>query len=82
MMGPTVFTRPFAGPPGLGRTELEAWRKAFGATVKDAAFLADAERLRYDIEPMTGVEMDQAIAAIYATPPSAVAKAAQFMAGH
>jgi tripartite-type tricarboxylate transporter receptor subunit TctC len=82
MMGPTVFTRPFAAPPGLGAAVLEKWRKAFDATVKDAGFLADAERLRYDIEPMTGAEMDQAIAAIYATPHSAVAQAAQFMAGH
>jgi hypothetical protein len=31
---------------------------------------------------MTGAEMDQAIAAIYATPTAAVAKAARYMAGH
>ena len=61
---------------------IDAWRKAFDATAKDSEFLADAERLQYEIEPMTGAEMDQAIAAIYATPQSAVAKAAQFMVGH
>jgi tripartite-type tricarboxylate transporter receptor subunit TctC len=82
MMGPTIFTRPFAGPPGLAKTKLEAWRTAFNATVKDPAFLADAERLRFDIEPMTGEEMDHAIAAIYATPPSAIANAEKFTLRH
>jgi tripartite-type tricarboxylate transporter receptor subunit TctC len=82
MMGPTSFTRPFAAPPGLQTSERDSLRSAFEATVKDAAFLADAERLGYEIEPMTGLEMDQAIAAIYATPNSAVAKAARYMAGH
>lgn len=81
MMGPTVFTRPFAAPPGIERSKLVMWRKAFDATLKDPDFLADADRLRYDIEPMTGLEMDKAIASIYATPQNAIAKAAQFMGG-
>jgi tripartite-type tricarboxylate transporter receptor subunit TctC len=82
MLGPTAFTRPFAAPPGLAEAERDTWRNAFDVTVKDPAFLADADRLRYEVEPMTGAEMDQAIAAIYATPTAAVAKAARYMAGH
>jgi tripartite-type tricarboxylate transporter receptor subunit TctC len=81
MMGPTVFTRPFAAPPGIGSAELGAWRKAFDATVKDPAFLADADKQRFEIEPLTGPEIDEAIAAIYATPKSAVEKAQQYMGG-
>lgn len=81
MMGPTVFTRPFAAPPGLDKGKLRQWRKAFDATIKDAGFLADAERLHYDVAPMTGAEMDRAIAGIYTTPPNAIKQAAQFMGG-
>ena len=81
MMGPTVFTRPFAAPPGIGNAALATWRKAFDETVKDAGFLADAEKQRFEIEPMSGAEMDQAIAAIYATPKAAIAKAQQYMGG-
>lgn len=81
MMGPTVFTRPFATPPDVEMTKLEMWRNAFDAAIKDPGFLADADRLRYDIEPMTGLEMDKAIASIYATPKNAIAKAAQVMGG-
>jgi tripartite-type tricarboxylate transporter receptor subunit TctC len=81
MMGPTVFTRPFAAPPGLESGKLRQWRAAFDATIKDPAFLADAERLHYDIAPMTGAEMDKAIAGIYATPPNAIKRAVQFMGG-
>jgi tripartite-type tricarboxylate transporter receptor subunit TctC len=81
MMGPTVFTRPFAAPPGIGDAALATWRKAFDETVKDAGFLADADKQRFEIEPMSGAEMDQAIAAIYATPKAAIAKAQQYMGG-
>jgi tripartite-type tricarboxylate transporter receptor subunit TctC len=82
MMGPTVFTRPFAAPPGIGRGEIDTWRKAFDATVRDADFLADADKQRFEIEPLTGAEIDEAIAAIYATPKTALAKAEQYMGGH
>jgi len=82
MMGPTVFTRPFASPPGLDGGKLRQWRTAFDTTIKDPGFLADAERLHYDIAPMSGAEMDQAIAGIYATPPNAIKRAAQFMGGN
>jgi len=81
MMGPTVFTRPFAAPPGIGRAEIDTWRKAFDATVKDADFLADADKQRFEIEPLTGAEIDEAIAAIYATPKTALAKAQEYMGG-
>jgi len=81
MMGPTVFTRPFAAPPGIGDAEVATWRTAFDETVKDPAFLADADKQRFEIEPMSGAEMDQAIAAIYATPRSAVEKAEKYMGG-
>ena len=81
MMGPSLFTRPFAAPPGIGSAELGAWRKAFDATVKDSAFLADADKQRFEVETLTGSEIDEAIAAIYATPKAAVGKAHQYMDG-
>jgi tripartite-type tricarboxylate transporter receptor subunit TctC len=81
MMGPTVFTRPFAAPPDISDAQRDTWRKAFDAAVKDPAFLGDAEKQRFEIETMTGAEMDKAIAAIYSTPKAAVAKAEQFMGG-
>lgn len=44
-----------AAPPSIEKSKLAMWRKAFDTTIKDPGFLADAERLRYDIEPMTGL---------------------------
>jgi tripartite-type tricarboxylate transporter receptor subunit TctC len=81
MMGPTVFTRPFLGPPGLSTAKRDVWRRAFEATVKDPGFLADANRAHYEIEAMTGAEVDAAIADIYATPKTAVTKAKQYAGG-
>ena len=46
--------RPVAAPPGVPEDRLAALRRAFDATMKDPAFIAEAEKLQLEIEPMTG----------------------------
>jgi hypothetical protein len=48
--------------------------------MKDPELLAEAVKLRMDIDPMTGSQIDELLAQIYATPPDVVAKAAQAVA--
>ena len=43
-----------AAPPGVPADRLAALRRAFDATMKDPAFIAEAEKLQLEIEPMTG----------------------------
>lgn len=64
--------RPFVMPPEVPADRLAAMRAAFDATMKDPAFLAEAEKLRIDIDPMTGAEMDKMFKEAYATPPEVV----------
>lgn len=66
--------RPFAGPPGIPADRLSILRRAFDRTVKDAQFLADAKRSRAEINPHTGEQVAEAVAAIIGTPPSVVEK--------
>jgi tripartite-type tricarboxylate transporter receptor subunit TctC len=60
--------RPFAAPPGLPADRKSALRRAFDATLKDPAFLAEADKLKLDVNPVTGEAVDKLIAELYATP--------------
>jgi len=52
-----------------------ALRAAFDAMIKDAAFRADADKLRLEVLPMSGEEVDRRIAELYRTPPDLLARA-------
>jgi hypothetical protein len=61
-----MVRRPFAVPSGVPKERVQALRPAFDQTMKDPAFLADAERIRAEISPTSGEEMQQLIAEITA----------------
>jgi hypothetical protein len=55
--------RALAAPPGVPSDRLEALRRAFDTMLVDQAFKADVEKLRIDLEPMSGAELTQLLAA-------------------
>lgn len=68
-----AIARPLAAPPGVPDDRVEILRRAFDATMKDPEFLADAQTLRSDVDPMTGAATQNAIAGILATPKPVIA---------
>ena len=74
-----VLGRPFLAPPGLPEERLQALRKAFMDTMKDAEFLADAEKATLEIEPIDGAKIQQIVADAYKVDPATAKKAAQMM---
>ena len=68
MFGPQVLGRPHFAPPGVPADRLAALRRAFDATMKDEAFLADARKSGMDLDPFSGEEIERRIRALYATP--------------
>jgi tripartite-type tricarboxylate transporter receptor subunit TctC len=66
--------RPFAAPPGVPADRVTVLRRAFDATMADPDFRAEAVRLNSDIDPMSGLETQQAIAAILETPKPVIAE--------
>ncbi|MDO9442846.1 MAG: tripartite tricarboxylate transporter substrate-binding protein [Beijerinckiaceae bacterium] len=68
LLGTTAISRPFVAPPGLPEGKARNLRRAFDATMKDPAFLAEAAAMRADVEPTTGEEVQAIVAAMYATP--------------
>jgi tripartite-type tricarboxylate transporter receptor subunit TctC len=60
--------RPLAAPPGVPAERVALLRSAFDATMQDSAFLADAQKRGADIDPMTGAQTQNIVAAFLATP--------------
>jgi tripartite-type tricarboxylate transporter receptor subunit TctC len=60
--------RPFIAPPDLPAGRLDMLRKAFDETMKDPEFQAEAKRLRLDLDPRSGAELETLVKEIYAAP--------------
>jgi tripartite-type tricarboxylate transporter receptor subunit TctC len=69
--------RPFAAPPDLPADRKAALIRAFDATMKDPEFLAEAQKLNMDVNPLSSKGVDDILADLYATPKAVLEKAAQ-----
>jgi tripartite-type tricarboxylate transporter receptor subunit TctC len=68
-IGTSFFTT-----PGVPADRLNALRRAFDATMKDPDFLAEAEKFRLTVGPMTGEEVQKLVAEITDLPPAIIEK--------
>jgi tripartite-type tricarboxylate transporter receptor subunit TctC len=71
----TVFHRSYIAPPGTAPAQLEILRAAFDKTVVDPKFLEEAEKLRIDIEPLSGTRIQEVVRKLYETPKDIVERA-------
>lgn len=71
----TIFHRSYIAPPETPPTQLAVLRTAFDKTVTDPQFLADAEKSRVDIEPLSGAKVQEVIAKLYASPKDIIERA-------
>jgi tripartite-type tricarboxylate transporter receptor subunit TctC len=68
--------RPFLGPPGIPQDRAAALQKAFTDTMKDKAFLAEAQKLKLEINPLGGRAVQKIIADSAKTDPAILKRAA------
>ncbi|MGH6768459.1 MAG: hypothetical protein ACRECO_05485 [Xanthobacteraceae bacterium] len=73
VLGRQQMAWPFVAPPGLPKDRAATLRKAFDATMRDPAYLAETKQRGLEVDPMTGAEVDKLIGEVYATPPDAIA---------
>ena len=62
-------------PPGLPASTLTILRQAFDAMTRDPEFIADADKIQAELDPMPGEKLQAMIAAIAHTPPAIVERA-------
>jgi tripartite-type tricarboxylate transporter receptor subunit TctC len=70
----TEYGRPYFLPPDVPMERVAALRRAFDATMTDPAFIADATRLQFDVDPLTGEQVQALVGELAATPRAVVAR--------
>jgi tripartite-type tricarboxylate transporter receptor subunit TctC len=60
--------RPFLAPPGIPADRVGVLRKAFMDTMKDGEFLAEAEKMKLEINPVSGGAVQEIVQDVYKTP--------------
>ena len=72
-----VIGRPYVLPEGVPRERVAALRKAFMAALADPALLAEAEKMKLDVEPISGDDVQTMVAQLFAMPARIVERAKQ-----
>jgi tripartite-type tricarboxylate transporter receptor subunit TctC len=70
----TEYGRPYFLPPDVPVERVMALRRAFDATMKDPAFVTEAAKLQFDVDPLTGEQVQTLVAELAATPRDVVAR--------
>jgi tripartite-type tricarboxylate transporter receptor subunit TctC len=74
-----AMARPFAAPPGIPADRKAALIAAFERTTADPDFLAEAQRLDFEVHPVGAAKLDALLAEAYATPKDVITRAAKAM---
>jgi tripartite-type tricarboxylate transporter receptor subunit TctC len=72
---PQTIAWPLVAPPDVPKDRVTLLRRAFDQTMKDPQFIAEAEKLAIEIDPVTGEEMQNVVVRITSLPRSAVDRA-------
>ncbi len=75
VISPGELGRPYVMSKQVPTDRLNLLRTAFDATMKDAAFLAEAAKLQLPVNPATAAEAEKIIVKIYSEPQALVEKA-------
>jgi hypothetical protein len=72
---PNALGQPFLAPPDVPADRLALLRQAFAATMQDAAFLAEMQKLHIDIERIDAATVAHIVDETIGQPPEIIAKA-------
>lgn len=75
ILGSGEVGRPFMASLAVPKDRVAILRTAFDATVKDPAFIAEADKLRLPVSPKNGDEALKVVESLYAVPDTLVAEA-------
>ena len=70
----SVLVFSYTLPPGTPKDRVQTVRQAFQATLRDPAFLAEADKAQLEIAPVTGEEIERTVANLFKLETAMVAK--------
>jgi tripartite-type tricarboxylate transporter receptor subunit TctC len=68
LLASQAMARPFVAPPEIPEDRKAALIAAFDATMTDADFLAEAQKLSFEVHPVSAATIDALLAEVYTTP--------------
>ena len=71
--------RPFLAPPAVPADRVAALRKAFMETLRDREFRAESEKMKLEINPVSGDEVQKIVQDVYRTPKPVAAAVAEML---
>ena len=74
LFGRTEYGRPYFLPPDVPADRVGALRRAFDATMKDDGFAAEAAKIGFAVDPLTGEQVQTAVGELARTPADVVAR--------
>ena len=74
MLARLEYGRPFFLPPNVPSARVDALRRAFDATMKDPGYLAEADKLKIEVDPLTGEQVAALVEQVSRTPADTVAR--------
>jgi tripartite-type tricarboxylate transporter receptor subunit TctC len=66
--------RPITAPPGMPPERTKILREAYAKAVKDPELLAEAQKRSWDVDPLTGEELESLAKEVVAQPPEVIEK--------
>lgn len=73
--------RPWVVPEGVPEKTVAILRKSFDDTMADPEFRADAQKRKLDLDPTSGVELQEVVEDIFKTPAAVVERVRPFLEG-
>jgi tripartite-type tricarboxylate transporter receptor subunit TctC len=73
------MARPFFVSPDVPGDTVKVLRQAFLDTLKDPVFIKEAEKLRLEINPTSGEEVENLIGKVFGSPPDVVKRIAELL---
>ena len=64
--------RPFIAPPGMAADRIKVLREGFMKALNDPALVADAQKRKWDLDPMNGAELEGTAKEIMVQPPEVI----------
>jgi len=74
------FGRPFFLPPNVPPKRVQALRRAFDATVRHPPYLAEAAKLKIEVDPLSGEQVAGLVEQVSRTPPEIAARVRRALA--
>jgi tripartite-type tricarboxylate transporter receptor subunit TctC len=74
VLGGDALGRPLLATPGIPPDRVKVLRDAFAKTMTDPEFLAEVKKLKYELDPTPGEELEALAKELIAQPPDVVAR--------